>query len=146
VCRRHVTNRSLVSASSGNAGHVEATRTIRFRIDATPPGLAGLPVAGCTIWPPSNQLVQVANVVATDSGSGVAPDSLLVEGVSNEPLMASDIVIHGGEVSVRASRSGKLEGRSYTIAARATDLAGNVATASGVCVVPHDRSVNPELK
>ena len=101
---------------------------------------------GCTIWPPSNQLVQVANVVATDSGSGVAPDSLLVQGVSNEPLLDSDIVIHGGEVSVRASRSGKLEGRTYVIAARATDLAGNVATASGVCALPHDRSLNQELK
>jgi len=42
-------------------------------------------------------------------------------------------------VLLRAERSAHGEGRTYTISATATDLVGNVATATASCVVPHDQ-------
>jgi hypothetical protein len=38
-----------------------------------------------------------------------------------------------------AERSAHGVGRTYTISATATDLVGNVATATASCVVPHDQ-------
>lgn len=123
-----------------------ATLTVTVNIDKTVPVILGMPAPGCTLWPPNHQLVNVANVSATDGLSGMAPESLRVTATSNEPVNAAgsghttpDIVINGGSVQVRAERSGSGAGRVYTIQATAADVAGNVASASGVCTVPHDR-------
>ena len=78
-------------------------------------------------------------MIASDYGSGVAPDSSSVSVASNERVNASDIVIHSGTVQVRARRSGQGTGRAYIITARAFDLAGNAATATATCTVPHDQ-------
>jgi hypothetical protein len=48
-------------------------------------------------------------------------------------------VISGGTVQVRAERVGSGGGRVYTITATASDLAGNIATQTATCKVPHDR-------
>jgi type 1 fimbria pilin len=43
-------------------------------------------------------------------------------------------------ISLQASRRDTdRDGRRYTVTIRATDKAGNVATASAIVVVPHDR-------
>jgi len=129
-----------------NAGNQEAPKTITVRIDRTQPVITGLPAAGCTLWPPDHRLVTVASVTVSDSRSGLAPGSLVVTGVSSEPEnglgdgdTAPDIVIVGGTVQLRAERAGTGPGRVYTLTATATDVAGNRATATATCLVPHDR-------
>jgi hypothetical protein len=104
-----------------------------------------MPAPGCTLWPPNHQLVEVANVSPPYALSGIAPGSFRVTATSNEAVNATgsgqtrpDIVIKGGRVQVRAERSGNGNGRVYTIYATVSNLAGKVATASGVCMVPHD--------
>jgi hypothetical protein len=99
-----------------------------------------MPEAACTIWPPNSRLVHIATVMALDDGSGLVPGSLTLRVDSNDPLTPSDVVIEGGTVNVRASRSPKGTGRIYTVTAAALDLAGNRTTATADCVVPHDRS------
>jgi len=128
------------------AGNQEAPKTVTVRIDRTRPVIAGLPAAGCTLWPPDHRLVTVASVTASDPGSGLAPGSLVVTGVSSEPEnglgdgdTAPDVVIAGGTVQLRAERAGTGTGRVYTLTATATDVAGNLATATATCRVPHDR-------
>ena len=135
----------VMGTATDRAGNT-ASLNVTVNIDKTPPVISGLPAAGCTLWPPNHQLVQVANVSATDALSGVAPGSFLVTGASNEATNAGgsgstapDILIDGGNVEVRAERSGSGNGRVYTVDATATDLAGNVAIASGDCVVSHDQ-------
>ena len=126
-----------------NAGNQESPGIVRLQIDRTPPVLSGLP-ASCVIWPPDHRLVQVALIKASDSLSGVAgPLSIAV--TSNEPEaglgdgdLAPDIVISGGDLKVRAERSGRGAGRVYAISATAADVAGNIATATATCSVPHD--------
>jgi hypothetical protein len=42
-------------------------------------------------------------------------------------------------VSLQADRAGNGKGRSYAIVATAADEAGNVASATATCIVPHDQ-------
>ena len=129
---------TLQYRSVDKLGHVESVQSLTFKIDATAPVISGLP-AQCTIWPPNNKLVEIASVTASDNASGVAPNSSSVNVVSNEPTNASDIVIKGGTVQVRAQRLGNGTGRTYIITAQVSDIAGNAAGATATCTVPHDQ-------
>ena len=81
-------------------------------------------------------MVTIADVEAADSLSGIS--GLEVWASSDEPS-GGDIDIDGGAVRVRAERDGRGDGRTYTVLATATDVAGNLTTRSGSCTVPHDR-------
>jgi hypothetical protein len=127
------------------AGNVSAPASATVSIDRTPPVISGMPAAGCSLWPPYNQLVQVATVSAADLLSGLAPGSLNITGTSNEPIDPSNpaIVITpngsgGFVVQLRAQRLGTGTGRIYTLTATAKDLEGNTASAVATCIVPHD--------
>lgn len=83
-------------------------------------------------------------MIASDSLSGVA--SFSVTGTSNEPSDPgeSDIVVTGTSlqprvIQLRRERLGTGTGRVYNLTAVATDVAGNTAASSAVCVVPHDQ-------
>ena len=117
-------------------GNTESAQTIRVRVDVTPPTVSGLPAQSCQIWPPNKRMVQVAEVEGEDDFSGVA--AVDVE-VTVDEEAAGDVEIDGGVVRVRAIRDNEGDGRVYTVTARVTDVAGNVMTRSGTCVVPHDR-------
>jgi len=126
------------------AGNNEATNTLAVRLDAVAPNINGLPAAGCSLWPLSHELRQVAAVSAEDVVSGVA--SLHVTATSSEPSDPNDpdIVVApdgsgGFVVKVRAERHGNGPGRIYTLTATTTDVADNVRTMTATCVVPHDQ-------
>ena len=128
------------------AGNREASRSLTIKIDKTRPVISGMPAAGCTLWPPNRELVQVATVTATDVLSGLEAGSLTVTGSSNELIDPNDpaIVIKptgSGQfiVQIQAHRLENGAGRTYTLTATATDLAGNVATSTATCIVPHDQ-------
>jgi hypothetical protein len=123
-----------------NAGNTESAKSLTIKIDKTKPVITGMPAADCTLSPPKHQMVQVATVSASDALSGMA--SLSVTATSSEPDsgtgggdVAGDIVIDGGTVQLRAERSPSGKGRTYTITATATDIAGNVASATATCKV-----------
>jgi hypothetical protein len=127
------------------AGNSATFTSQTVKIDTAPPVISGMPVAGCTLWPPNHKLVSVATVAAGDGGSGLAA-AVSVTGLSNEPDnglgdgdTTGDIVINGGSVQLRAERSGKGTGRTYTLTATVSDLAGNSTTATSGCAVPHDQ-------
>jgi hypothetical protein len=145
-----------VLSSDGVTAAVSGTATDRagnqatagfgpVKIDKTPPVLSGMPGPGCSLWPPNGKMVRVATVSAADATAGVAPGSFTIAGASNEPPSASQISIvpngaGGYDISLQADRLGTGTGRVYTLTATATDLAGNVATATATCVVPHDQA------
>lgn len=126
------------------AGNQETAKTLTIRVDRTAPVVLGLP-STCSLWPPDHRLVQVASVSARDAVSGLAgPVAITV--TSNEPTDSQgdghsgpDIVISGGVIKLRAERSGTGSGRIYTITVTATDIAGNIATKTTTCTVPHDQ-------
>ncbi len=120
------------------------TATYTAKIDKTDPVLSGMPTADCSIWPPDGELVQVATVEASDSLSGIG--AFEVTGSSSQPRddrYGPQVVIDGGNVWLRAARLGFGGGRTYTIEAGTTDLAGNSAQQTAACVVPHDQG-NPD--
>jgi PKD repeat protein len=132
--------------ASDVAGNQETPQQVIVRIDRTGPAIAGMPVEGCTIWPPNHKVVMLADVSASDEGSGLAPGGLVITATSSEAAdgrgdghTAPDVVIAGGLVTLRAERAGTGTGRTYTITATATDLAGNTTRRTSTCVVPHDR-------
>ena len=94
----------------------------------------------------TNQAELDKTVTALDALSGIAPGSFKVTGTSNEPSDPNDpdIVITpngsgGFVVQLREDRLGTGTGRVYTLSATAMDLAGNSATATATCTVPHDQ-------
>jgi hypothetical protein len=111
------------------AANAEAAKSLTIRIDKTAPVISGMPVPGCNLAPPKHQLVQVANVTASDALSGLA--FLNVTASSNPPAAPGDIVISGGTVQLRAVR-----GVVYTVVATASDIAGNTTSATATCSVP----------
>jgi len=126
------------------AGNDEVPNALAVRVDTVAPSITGLPASDCTVWPVNHQFQEVAVVGAQDLVSGVA--SLQVTATSSEPSDPTDpdvVVTSDGAggfvVSLRAERTGKGQGRVYTVTATATDLADNVRTMTTQCVVPHDR-------
>lgn len=127
-----------------NVGNQEAPKSLTVKIDKTPPVISGLPGTDCSLFPPNHKLVDVATVAAADALSGMS--SFDVTGTSNEPPDPgeTDIVLTGSNldprnVQLRVERLGSGSGRVYTLTATATDIAGNTATSTAACVVPHDQ-------
>jgi Phosphodiester glycosidase len=128
------------------AGNSESPQSLTVKIDKTRPVISGMPT-GCTLWPPNHKLVTVGTVTAADALSGLAPGSFQVTGTSNEgpgDPQSPDIVVTpngsgGFVVQLRADRSGNSNDRVYNLTATASDLAGNTATATANCTVPHDK-------
>ena len=148
----------IATDQAGNS----ASTSLTINIDKTAPLIAtdkpvlliaDLSAHNCTLWPPNHKLVEVARLKANDALSGLSPESLSVNGTSNEPDdglgdgdSAPDIVINGDSVQLRAERSGTGNGRVYTITASATDQAGNSAMTTVTCTVPHDQGNGKKKK
>jgi len=133
------------SASTSLTINIDKTAPL-IAIDEPVQLIADLSAHNCTLWPPNHKLVEVARLKANDALSGLSPESLSVNGTSNEPDdglgdgdSTPDIVISGDSVQLRAERSGTGNARVYTITASATDQAGNSTNAKATCTVPHDQ-------
>ena len=132
------------------AQNTETAHALPVKIDKTLPAISGMPGANCKVWPVDNKMVSVATISASDALSGLGPDALSVTGTSNEPTDPAepDILVTsdgsgGFTVELRAKRLGQETGRTYTLTATATDIAGNVRTSTSTCTVPHDMGKNP---
>jgi phosphodiester glycosidase len=146
---RTITEEGVTAVSyfaSDYLGNAEAARNLIVRIDKTRPVIGGLPNDTCELWPVNGQWRHVATVAAADALSGVASGSLQVTVESNEPsdMLNPDSRLRLNDdgsidVELRAKRLGDTSGRVYALTASVRDLAGNWATASAACVVPHDR-------
>ncbi|WP_412069095.1 lamin tail domain-containing protein [Rubrivirga sp. IMCC43871] len=118
--------------------------------DDTAPELV-LAAGPFVLTPPNHRLVrfEAADVVAsvTDGGAALDPASVVVVSVSSdEPADGSgdgstgtDIMVGCDGFEVRAERSGRGDGRVYTVTLAVADLAGNVGTASFTIGVPKGR-------
>ena len=124
----------------GNASSAQFVVTVH---DTTAPAMGSVTPSQATLWSPNHKMVAInVNASATDA---VGVTSLKIIAVtSSEPDnglgdgdTAGDIVITGAlSVNLRAERSGKGNGRTYTITVEARDLAGNASTKTTTVVVP----------
>jgi hypothetical protein len=121
------------------------TRTVNVA-DTTPPVISSVSATPNVLWPPNGQMVPVAiNVSAIDLSDLVAcgitrvtsSESALVKGAGRT---ATDWTITGPlTLLLRAERSGRSTGRTYTIGFTCSDPSGNVATGTATVLVPHDQ-------
>ncbi|MBA3854732.1 MAG: hypothetical protein C0503_09960 [Gemmatimonas sp.] len=126
--------------AAGNQSSATFTVTVR---DTTAPTFTSVSTNAPTLWPPDHKLVSVTvSASATDVAGAVS--YRIVSVTSNEPDnglgdgdAANDIKITGAmTVDLRAERSGKGNGRIYTITVEAKDAAGNTSTKTVTVGVP----------
>jgi hypothetical protein len=132
-------------SASDRANTVSCTSTVMVG-DTTPPIILSDAVTPSLLWPPNHKYVPVSvSVVATDTCGTVtcriksitSNEAPLARGSGHTP---EDWIITGDlTAKLRAERSGRGDGRHYTITVECTDEATNTATATLDVFVPHDK-------
>ncbi len=127
-----------------------STDTCTFDItvkDTEPPNVSAATVDKPTLWPPNHQMVLVTvNYTATDNCGA----NCILSVTSNEPVnglgdgdTAPDWeIVDAHHVRLRAERSGKGNGRIYTIKVTCKDAAGNTVVRTVTVKVPKNQSGN----
>ena len=127
-----------VSDSASNTVSCSSTLTV---IDTIPPVITAATASPNRIWPPNHKMVDVKLKVTTKDQCGAA-DWKIISVSSNEPangLGDGDTspdweIVNDHCVRVRAERSGKGNGRVYTIKVQAHDEVGNLSKACSITV------------
>jgi uncharacterized protein YjdB len=134
--------------SVDQAGNVEPAVTKQIRIDRTAPSLR-VELSETVLSPANHRMVTVtAATYAQDLLSGISklellsivssePDNGLGDGDTASDIQGAEWNTADREFLLRAERSGKGSGRTYTVTYQVTDEAGNRTTASAVVTVPH---------
>ena len=131
------------TATDASANTNSALQSVTV-IDDTPPAITGASVDKLTLWPPNHQLVDViVSYTATDN-CGAVISGLAVS--SNEPVngtgdgnTATDWeIVDAHHLRLRAERSGRGNGRIYTITITATDSSGNTSSQVVTVRVSHN--------
>ena len=123
--------------NAGNTGLAYFDVTVE---DTTDPAINSVSASSGTLWPPNHKMRSVSvSVVAEDAvDSDMACKILSVSG--DDGATASDWDITGDlTVDLRAERSGKGDGRVYTITVESTDDSGNSSQSIVEVKVPHDQ-------
>lgn len=124
--------------TSGNAS--SCTTSIRV-VDTTPPVISGARALPASLWPPNKAMVGVSvGLNAADTCSGNVTGSCRIVGIDGDDgATAADWRITGAlSAELRAERSGKGNGRTYTLRLQCTDPSGNSAQQTVTVAVPHD--------
>jgi len=138
------TDQSAQFVAEDIAGNRTISSVSGINIDMSAPSFAGIPDS-CILWPPNHKMIEAAQVNGEDALSGTADLTLTASSSEDDDgvgdgATSGDTAIDGGTVWLRAERSGRGTGRTYSISAWTIDLAGNTADATFACVVPHDQS------
>lgn len=131
------------------SGNVSAPCTTSIIVNAVPPP-PGMPTISVsvdpdTLWPPNHKMVTItAHVTASAPVTLVSiissePDDGLGDGDTPNDIQDAAYGTDDRVFQLRAERSGKGPGRTYTITYSATGSTGLVATATAKVTVPHDQ-------
>ena len=136
----------LTLSATDDSGNTGIDNVTVEAVDTMPPEIS-VSVVPDIMWPPNHKYVDVETVVTVYDTGDPSPTLILVSVTSNEAdngkgdgSTTNDIVILGDTLfKLRAERSGRGQGRVYTITYRATDASGNSAEASVTITVPHNK-------
>ena len=118
---------------------------LRTQIIFDAPVVSNMSASPNELWPPTHKMKDVIVNYTNSTNCGV---SCQLSVTSNEPVnglgdgnQSPDwVVVDNHHVKLRAERSGKGDGRVYTITVTCTDLQGNTASTSTAVAVPHNMS------
>lgn len=132
--------------AAGNMTTGSFTVTVR---DATAPIVLALTPSQSVLWPPNGEMVALTLRVEATDAADAAPRSSVVEIGSDEPAGGGGTRptvgdwVFGGDLafSLRAARSGRSDGRVYTIIVETRDASGNITRSSTVVRVAKSQSI-----
>jgi len=115
--------------------------------DEIAPSFDELSVSLDVLWPANHKYVDVEATVVASDNFDPNPIIALVSATSNEPdngkgdgnTVQDIVVVNDFLFKLRAERSGKGNGRIYSITYSVTDACGNSATATTTVSVPHSK-------
>jgi hypothetical protein len=134
------THNVSLTVTDGNGGS-DSDSVLITVVDTTPPSIA-LSLNTDTLWPPNHKMTDISVTVTTSDVAG--PVSVVLtsitsselddakgggDGNTTEDVQGADTETLDTEFQVRAERSGKGSGRTYTVVYTATDGVGNTAEA-----------------
>lgn len=131
---------SVVATDTG--GNSASCFTVVPVVDTTPPVINAVTANPNVLWPPNHKLVPITiRVRATDTCSPTTTWKI-VKVTSNEPVnglgdgdTAPDWQVIGDHgLKLRSERSGRGNGRTYTISVQAADASGNLSSIKNVTV------------
>ncbi|KAA9037210.1 HYR domain-containing protein [Ginsengibacter hankyongi] len=137
----NTTNTFVATSSSGQKDTCSFTVTV---LDKEIPVITQVSASPSSLWPPNHQMKDVTiNYTASDN-CGEVTSTLSVS--SNEPANGTGdgdtspdwIILNDHHVQLRAERSGRGNGRVYTITITSTNASGNTSTQTTQVVVPHN--------
>lgn len=111
--------------------------------DTTPPTVT-VKVTPDILWPPNHKMVTVTPIVTAQDDQDPSPSvefvgvrvSELDDGQGDGNTVDDVQIGTGGQIQLRAERSGKGNKRVYTITYKATDASGNIGYGSADVIVP----------
>ena len=130
----------VVSASNGQTDPITCSTTVTVN-DTTPPRIVRIVATPNVLWPPNHRMIPVNLTVDAVDSCDPSPVVRITNVTSNEPQnpFAPEWEITGAQcLNLRAERSGKGQGRTYTIAVQCKDLSGNISTAAVDVTVRHN--------
>ncbi len=121
--------------------------------DTEKPVIESVTATPSVLWSPNHKMVPVAIKIVSRDNCGIA-QCKIISVASNEPVNGlgdGDTepdwqIIDNTHVNLRAERSGRGNGRVYTITVQCTDTHGNSSTATVTVTVPHDMSKENDKK
>ena len=138
------THEVVLSVSDDTAEPVTCTASVTV-VDTLPPVITAVTPSQKILWPPNHKMIPVSISVTADDQCG-STTSRIVGVASDEPVnekgdgnTAPDWLITGNlTLKLRAERSGRGDGRVYTITIETADHVGHKVTSTAEVRVPHD--------
>ena len=119
-------------------------------IDQTPPEIT-VTATPDILWPPNHEMIEINLTVEVSDNCDEYPNIVLTSVISNEPdngkhdgntindIQNADVGTEDYNILLRAERSGKGDGRIYTITYTVIDASGNDSMASATVTAPHNK-------
>lgn len=124
---------------SNGVRSVSDTATVTV-VDTFAPAISAATANPSTLWPVNRQMVPASIAVAAADVCDAQLDCRITAISGDDGMTAADAEITGPlTLALRATRSGRGDGRTYTARVECSDDAGNKASKIVEIVVPHDR-------
>jgi hypothetical protein len=139
------TTNVLLTVVDPSGATAQATATVTV-VDNTGPDITGISASPDSLWPPNHQMVPVT--VNYDTSDNCSAVECVISVSSNEPPnglgdgdTAPDwVILDNHHLLLRSERSGKGNGRTYTITIDCNDAAGNHTIRTVAVNVPKSQS------